>query len=110
MFRSEVRKGKPKFLIKEIKRQMERPLDKQLPKYRKIVSRINFLRKLSLVYRLLHHGDTIDEVPLNICGRALELCGPAIRLFNSDKLAREDKAARTEIMEALSNFLRKKVT
>lgn len=108
VFRSEVRMGRPKLLIKEIKKQMERPLDKQLPKYRRIVSRINFLRKLSLVYRLLHHGDTIEEVPLNIYGRALELCGPVIRLFNSDNLAHPDRKALAEIMDALTYFLRKK--
>ena len=84
------------------------PPDKQLPKYRTIISRINFLRKVLLVYRLLHHGDTIEEVPLNIAGRALELCGPAIRLFSSKQLAASDRKALNEIMPALSHFLRKK--
>lgn len=77
LFGSEVKKGNPKHLIKEIKNQMECTPNKQLPKYRTIISRINFLRKVMLVFRLLHHGDTIEEVPLNITGRALELCGPA---------------------------------
>lgn len=105
---SEVRKGRPKFLIKEIKKQMERPLNKQLPKYRTIVSRINFLRKILLIYRLIHHGDIIEEIVTNIDSRPLELCGPALRLFNSDKLAKEDKKALDEIRLALSHFLRKK--
>jgi hypothetical protein len=44
-FQAEIKKGKPKLWIKEIKEQMECPLDKQLPKYRRIVSRINFYVK-----------------------------------------------------------------
>jgi ribosomal protein S30 len=35
----EVKKSKPKIQIKEIKKQMERLLDKHLPKYRRIVLR-----------------------------------------------------------------------
>lgn len=108
-FRSDVKKGKPRFLIKQIKRQMELSPDKQLPKYRTIISRINFLRKVMLVYRLLHHNDTIDEVPLNIADRALELCGPAIMLFNSEHLASpKRKALNEEILPTLSYYLRKK--
>ncbi|MGC1131366.1 MAG: hypothetical protein WA941_00980 [Nitrososphaeraceae archaeon] len=107
-FRSEVRKGKPKFLVKETKKQMERAPDKQLPKYRTIISRINKLRKLLLIYKLIHHGDTIEEINTNIDSRALELCGPALRLFNSQRLAGGDKKALTEVKDALSHFLRKK--
>ena len=87
---------------------MERPFDKQLPKYRKIVSRINFLRKVSLIFWPLHHADTIEEVPLNIFARPLELCGPAIRVFNSDTLADPSRKALPEVMNALSHFLKKK--
>jgi hypothetical protein len=107
-FRAEVKKGNPKLLVKQIKKQMERPPDKQLPKYRKVVSRINFLRKLSLIFRLIHHDDTIEEVSLNIDSRPLELCGPAISVFNSDKLADPNRKALPEIMDALGYFLRKK--
>lgn len=108
LFREEVNKGKSKRLIKEIKNQMERTPDKQLPRYRTIVSRINFLRKVLLVYRLLHHKDTIEEVPLNISYRALELCSPAIRLFNSENLAAPNREALNEILPTLSHYLRKK--
>ena len=61
-----------------------------------------------LIFRLLHHDDAIEEVPLNIEGRALELCGPAIRLFNSEQLAAPNRKALNEIMAGLSHFLRKK--
>jgi hypothetical protein len=107
-FRSEVKKGKPKFLVKEIKKQMERAPEKQLSRYRTIISRINRLRKLSLIYKLMHHGDSIEEINTNIEARALELCGPALRLFHSPRLASGDKKALTEVKDALSFFLRKK--
>jgi hypothetical protein len=107
-FRSEVKKGKPKFLVKEIKKQMERAPEKQLSRYRTIITRINNLRKLLLIYKLMQDGETIEEISTNIDARALELCGPALRLFNSEKLAGDDKKALNEVKEALSHFLRKK--
>jgi hypothetical protein len=108
-FRSEAKKGRPNLLIKTIKKQMEKPTEKQLIKYKPIIERIDFLRKILLLKRLLHHNDTIPEVPLNIFGRPLELCGPTIQLFDSDKLnIKRDKKARDEVMKALSHFLRKK--
>ena len=91
--RSEVKKGKPKFLVKEIKKQMECAREKQLPKYRLIISRINKLRKLFLIYKLMHQNDAIEEINTNIDARALELCGPALRLFNSRGLTTGDGKA-----------------
>jgi hypothetical protein len=107
-FVSEVKKAKPKFLIKNIKKQMEYSVDKQLPKYRAIISKINFLRKVLMMFRLLHHDDVFEEVPVNIDGRALELTGPSITLFNSDDLPQQDNEALNEVLDALSYFLRKK--
>jgi len=107
-FNTEVTKGKPKRLVKELKNQMEKPPEKQLPKYRKIIERITFLRKLLLVYKLIHHNDTIEEINTNIDSRPLELCGPALRLFNSTKLANGERKALNEVKDALSHFLRKK--
>lgn len=107
-FNTEVTKGKPKQLVKEIKKQMEKEPEKQLPKYRKIIERITFLRKLLLTYKLIHHNDTIEEINTNIDSRPLELCGPALRLFNSTKLTSDEKRALGEVKDALSHFLRKK--
>jgi hypothetical protein len=63
---------------------------------------------VSLIFRLLHHADTIEEVPLNIFARPLELCGPAIRVLNFDTLADPSRKALPEVMNALSHFLKKK--
>lgn len=114
-FRAEVKKGKPALLIKKIKKQMERPADKQSPKYRQIIERINFLRKLLLIYRLVHHNDdaiTSEEVALNIYGRPLELCGSSIQLYHTLNNKADDDPTkykiRDKVMKTLGYFLRRK--
>jgi hypothetical protein len=114
MFGIESIKSSPKFLIKTVRREMLKPADKQNPKYKEIISKINYLRKLLLTYRILHHDDLIEEVNLNIDGRAFELTSPQIFLFNSEALASreggeaEDKPALKEVLKVLSRFLQKK--
>ena len=112
MFRLESIKSNPKFSIKTVLDQMQKPESKQKPKYKNIISKIVYLRNLLLIYRLLHHEDIIEEVPLNIDGRAWELTNPQIFLFASDKLAsskeKEDKPALNDVLKTLSRFLQKK--
>jgi hypothetical protein len=109
-FNIESIKSPPKFRIKTVLDQMQRPVHKQNPRYKDIISKIIYLRKLLLVYRLLHHEDIIEEVPLNIDGRAWELTSPQIFLFNSDILSSSegDKSALQEVLKTLSRFLQKK--
>jgi hypothetical protein len=110
-------KGKPKFLPKTIFNQLKKSEDKRNAKYKKTISKMFFLRKLLLIYRILHHEDIIEEVELNIDGRALELTSPQIYLFNSDKLYSKDKeqdlinrklVLDDKILPALSKFLRER--
>lgn len=112
MFRLESIKSRPKFLIKTVLDQMQLSEDKQKPKYKGIISKINYLRKLLLIYRLLHHDDIIQEVPLNIDGRALELTSPHIYLFAAMDLTNSqtqtDRTALSEVLRTLSRFLQKK--
>ena len=68
-------KGKPLFYVKEL----AKPKDAE--RYREIISRVDYFRKLMLVYRLLHAKDPIKDVRTNIDGRPLELTGPQICLF-----------------------------
>jgi hypothetical protein len=95
-------KGKPSVYIKEL----SKPNGSR--KYQRLSDRIQYLRKLTLVYRLLHHNEVIEMVNTNIEGRALELTGPQIRLFNSDKLVSKDKSALKEILPVLSSYLKDK--
>jgi len=46
-------------------------------------------RKLLLVYRLLHHGDSIPDIKLSIKNRDKQLCKPLIRLFQNTKAVNE---------------------
>lgn len=113
-FRAEAKKGKARLMVKRIKKQMERPVEKQSPKYRLIIERINFLHKILLIYRLLHQNDDIltEELPLNIYGRPLELCGPSIQLYHTlnNKSASDPSKykIRDKVMSCLSHYLRKK--
>jgi hypothetical protein len=109
IFQIESIKGSPKFLIKTIRKEMKKPVEKQKPEYREVISKINYLRKLLLIYRILHHKDIIEEVPLNIDGRAFELTSPQIFLFGSNALSSgEYKPALKEVLKMLSRFLQKK--
>ncbi|MGB0028838.1 MAG: hypothetical protein WBP64_18580 [Nitrososphaeraceae archaeon] len=101
-FKTNTIKGKPSVYVKEL----SKPNGSQ--KYQKLLARIQYLRKLTFVYRLLHHNEIFGMVNTNIEGRALELTGPQIRLFNSDNLASKDKSALKEILPVLSSYLRAK--
>ena len=109
-FNIESIKSPPKFRIKTVLDHMQKPAHKRNPRYRDVISKIIYLRKLLLVYRLLHHDDIIEEVPLNIDGRAWELTSPQIFLFNSNILAASetDKPVLQEVLKTLSRFLQKK--
>jgi len=56
---------------------------------------IEDLRKLLLVYRILHYKDQIPDIELSIKNRDKQLCKPLIRLFNNTK-------AQEEIVASLS--------
>jgi hypothetical protein len=110
-FRMKSLKGRPKILAKNILHEFQKPIDKQSPKYKDIISKIDYLRKLLLIYRLLHHEDIIEEVNVNIDGRALELTSPQIYLFSSDKLVSKEEDKRVlhkKVLPALSKFLKEK--
>jgi hypothetical protein len=110
-FRMKSLKGRPKILAKNILHEFQKSIDKQNPKYKDIISKINYLRKLLLIYRILHHEDIIEEVALNIDGRAMELTSPQIYLFSSDKLVSKEEDKRvlhTKVLPALSKFLKEK--
>ncbi len=99
-------KGKPKFLVKTVLNEMQKSSELRNQKYVNIISKIIHLRKLLIIYRLLHHADRIEEMNLNIDGRALELTSPQIYLFSSHMAP--EKKALAKILPALSKFLRKK--
>ena len=85
-------KGKPRYDIKEVlnlsgnKRRQE------------LLEEIIDLRKLMLVYRLIHFRDCIPDINIGLDGRNKELCKPTIQLFYNT-------SAQNEIEAALQKFL-----
>ena len=119
IFRIESIKGKPYRRVKKVLLEMEKPLEKQDPKYREIIKEVDNVRKITFIFRMLHHEDMIEEVETNIDGRPLELTAPQIYLFASKKLGssyalsstKDDKQNSLlikEILPTLSIFLKRK--
>jgi hypothetical protein len=118
-FRFECVKAKPQFRVKKVLLEMGKPVNKQLPKYRQVIDEVEFVRKLTFAFRMLHNEDIIDEVETNIDGRPLELTGPQIYLFASANLGSKYWSASTKeerkktlleskVLPTLSEFLRRK--
>lgn len=60
------------------------------------------MRKLPLVYRMVHYEEVIPQVRLSIKARERQLCESVIRLFRNSK-------ALDEILSALNKFVQKSV-
>jgi len=69
--------------------------------FKALMDEIEELRKLLLVYRLLHFEEIIPDVQLNIKNREKQLCKPLIRLFNGSKVLQE-------VMNTLGFYLSEK--
>jgi len=68
-----------------------------------------------MIYRLVHRDDdviTFEEVPLNVYGRPLELCGSSIQLYhtlnNKPDYDPKKYEVRDKVMKTLSHFLLRK--
>jgi hypothetical protein len=118
-FRIENTKGKPEFRVKKVLMEMEKPLERQSPKYKQIVAKVEYVRKLTFIFRMIHYNDTIEELDTNLDGRPLELTGPQIYLFASKELGssyrmassdahRKDSILTKEVLLTLTEFLKKK--
>jgi hypothetical protein len=88
-------KGKPKFDIKE---SLNPGGDKnRLQRIEELID----LRKMMLVYRLIHFQDPIEDIEIELDGRDRELCKPMLQLFHRT-------AAEKEIEVTLRKFLSEK--
>ena len=85
-------KGKPKCDIKEVLHPANR--DKALEK---LHNELRDLRKLLLVYRLIHFDDPIVNIDVGLDGRDKELCKPLLQFFHGTK-------AYNEIERVLKSF------
>ena len=96
MFVIKAIKGKPEYDIKEVLHPGNR--DKALEKQH---DDLRNLRKLLLVYRLIHFEDSIVNRGVGLEGRDKELCKPLLQLFH-------DTEVYSEVKSALMTFLDKK--
>lgn len=105
-------KDVPLFYVKSITNELFKSVEKQKPENRQIIKSILKLRKLLLIFRMLHHVDIINETELNIDDRPQELTGPQIDIFNCDSFYHLNNNPKIvlhkKILPTLSKFLAEK--
>jgi len=89
-------KGRPDFNIKEVRNAQGNPKKQQL------LDKILHLRKLLLMYRLIHFKDIFKEITIGLDGRDEELCKPLLQLFST--LGASESVQR-ELEMTLQHFL-----
>ena len=68
------------------------------PERQRLRDELNDLRKLMLIYRMVHFNDSITDIDIGVKGRNIQLCKPYIQLFY-------DTPAQKEVEETLQKFL-----
>lgn len=92
-------KGDPKCDIKEVLH----PAYRRSERLKHLHTDLNNLRKLLLIYRLVHFEDSIIDLDTGLEGRDKELCKPLLQLFYDTK-------SYSKIAVAINTFLSKKNT
>ena len=72
-------------------------------KFIQLLHELEKTRNLLLVYRLLHHDDKYEDIPLNITGREKQLFKPILRIFNNTK-------TQKELENVISNYINERRT
>ncbi|KAA2283745.1 hypothetical protein [Candidatus Nitrosocosmicus sp. SS] len=67
-------------------------------KYKKLIRELEDLRKLLLIFRVMHYDEPIPDLNLSIKNREKQLCKPLIRLF-------QDTNVLKDILDSLSKFI-----
>lgn len=89
-------KGFPEFKIKEIRNPQGNKLRQ------KLLDELMELRKILLIYKLIHYNDPLVEVDVGLDGRDEELCKPLLQLFYSLGASKE---TQDELEQTLYHFL-----
>jgi hypothetical protein len=89
-------KGSPKYNIKEVRNPQGNAKRQQL------FNEMNHLRKILLMYRLVHIKDPYKEITVGLDGRDEELCKPLLQLFYTLNASEE---TQTELEKTLQYFL-----
>jgi hypothetical protein len=87
--------GRPSYDIAEV----VNPLGNST--HRKLHREMQDLRKLLLVFRLIHFRDNLEDVQLSAKGRDSQLCKPLMLLFRNTSI-------KNQLLKALSRFINEK--
>lgn len=89
-------KGYPQFKIKEIRNPQGNKIRQ------KLLDELIELRKILLIFKLIHHNDPLVEVDVGLDGRDEEVCKPYLQLFYSLGASKE---TQEELEQTLYHFL-----
>jgi hypothetical protein len=98
-FQYKAYKGFPQFKIKDIRNHQDNKARQS------VLNRLKELRRVLLMYRLIHYKVPYVEVKVGVDGRDEELCKPLLQLFYTLGASKE---TMTELEECLQYFLDKK--
>jgi hypothetical protein len=87
--------GDTRYDIKEVTNEQEKA-----PRLKMALAELIDLRKLILIYRLVHFEDTIPDLDVGVRRRAKELCKPYIRLFYGSESQQEVEQTFQRFLEA----------
>ena len=76
------------------------PTDTGGPEHHKWLAELNDLRKLLIIYRLIHFKDPIPDIDIGIIGRDKELAKPLIQLFNETETQAEIITTLQKLLDA----------
>ena len=96
MFKIKSYKRTPDYNIKEIRNPQRNAKRQQL------FDEIDYLRKLLLIYLLIHTKDPYKEISISLYIRDKKLCKPLLQLFYTLKTSKE---TLSELEETLQTFL-----
>jgi hypothetical protein len=92
-------KGYPEYKIKEVRNPQGNK------RRQKILDELTELKKILLIYKLIHFTDPLVEVEVGLDGRDEELCKPYLQLFYSLGASKE---TMTELEQTFQHFLNTK--
>jgi DNA adenine methylase Dam len=87
-------KGRPTYDIKEVLQPANRN-----QKFEKLHNDLRALRKLLLVYRLIHFNDPIPDISTGLEGRDKELCKPLLQLFHNAEAYEEIRSTSQSFLD-----------
>ena len=93
-FKIKTYKGRPQSDIKEVLKPSGNP------RLQSLLNELTDLRKLMLVYRLIHFKDAVVDIDIGLEGRNKELCKPLLQLFYNTNSQNEVKSSLQQFVDS----------